>query len=279
MFSRIFYLLFIKPSDSDHFVKKSYDRISTGYDQAWTSHMRDLTESLINRLNPKEGDTSLDLACGTGFAANLISEKTQNRVVGIDRSEGMLIQARKNYGNNCEFVQSDVLEYLKKLLPDSVDIITCCWGLGYTKPFAVLRQIKRILKPGGKVGIIDNTLFSLREILYCSFLAFAEQPDKLTNLMRFKFLPGSGSLGVLLRLINMNFLHLSNGIRTFKVQSGQEAIDKLRATGAAAGFEYASNLEDEEQIFLRFAEIIEQKYMKNNEITISHRYLEGIAQK
>jgi len=140
--------------------------------------MRGLTESLINRLAPKKGNICIDLTCGTGFATNLIAEKTQNTVIGVDSSEGMLTQARKNYDHNCKFIQADILEYLKKRDSSSVDIVACCWGLGYSKPFAVLRQIKRILKLGGKVTIIDNSLFSLREIIYCSFLTFAEQPEK-----------------------------------------------------------------------------------------------------
>ncbi len=278
MIGRVGYLFFIKPCDSSGLVKKSYDRISANYDQTWTTHMRDLTESLINRLDPKQGDVCLDLTCGTGFATNLVAEKTNNKVIGVDRSEGMLEQARKNYPQ-CNFVQADILGYLKEQESFSFDIVTCCWGLGYSKPFAVLRQIKRILKPGGRVATIDNSFFSLREILYCSFLTFAEHPEKLHNLMQFKFLPGALTLRAIFRMLNLKVSQSANGSKSYTVDSGITAIEKLRATGAAAGFEYASSQEDEEQIFKRFAEIIEEKYMTGNGITITHRYLAGIAQK
>ena len=241
--------------------------------------MRGLTESLINRLTPKQGDICIDLTCGTGFATNLIAEKAQNTVVGVDSSEGMLTQARKNYDHNCNFIQADILEYLKKQDSSSVDTVACCWGLGYSKPFAVLRQIRRILKPGGKVAIIDNSLFSLREIIYCSFLTFAERPEKLRNLMRFKFLPNSWILRVIFKILNLKTLYSANGSKSYTVESGQAAINRLRATGAAAGFEYASDEKDEDQIFKRFAEIIEEKHMAQNGITVTHRYLAGIAQK
>ncbi len=279
MMARTAYLFFIKPADCSGLVKKSYDRISDNYDETWTGHMRDLTESLINKLNPKQDDICIDLTCGTGFASNLIAEKTQNTVVGVDSSEGMLTQARKNYDHNCNFIQADILEYLKKQDSSSVDIIACCWGLGYSKPFTVLRQIKRVLKPGGKVAIIDNSLFSLREIIYCSFLTFAEHPGKLRNLMRFKFLPNSWILRVMFRMLNLKTSYSANGNKSYTVDSGKAAINRLRATGAAAGFEYASDEEDEEQIFKRFAEIIEEKHMAHNGITVTHRYLAGIAQK
>ena len=279
MLARLAYLFFLKPNNCDELVEKSYDRISTGYDQIWTSHMRDLTASLIKRVNIKEGDRAIDLACGTGFAANLIAKKTNDKVVGVDKSEGMLGQAQKNYGQSCDFQKADILEYLRRLPDNTLDLVTCCWGLGYSKPFPILRQIKRVLKPSGKVAIIDNSLFSIKEVIYCSFLTFMEQPDKLVNLMQFRFLMGSWHLGPLFRMLNMKPLYLGNGSKSYTVQSGHAAIERLRATGAAAGFEYAANAVDQEQIFQRFAEILEEKYMKENIITITHRYLAGIAQK
>ena len=279
MLARLAYLFFLKPNNCDELVEKSYDRISTGYDQIWTNHMRDLTASLINRVNPKEGDRAIDLTCGTGFATNLIAEKTNDKVIGVDKSEGMLGQAHKNYGQSCDFENADILEYLRGLPSNSLDLVTCCWGLGYSKPFVVLRQIKRVLRSTGRVAIIDNSLFSIREVIYCSFLTFMEQPEKLVNLMQFRFLMGSWHLGLLFRMLNMKPLYLDNGSKSYTVESGHAAIERLRATGAAAGFEYAANAEDEEQIFQRFAEILEEKYMKDNGITITHRYLEGIGQK
>ena len=279
MAGRLAYLFFIKSNNCDNLVKKSYDRISTGYDQIWTNHMRDLTASLINRLDLKEADKAIDLTCGTGFATNLIAEKTNNKVTGVDKSDGMLSQACDNYGQSCNFINADILEHLRGLPNNSLDLVTCCWGLGYSKPFAVLREIKRILRPRGKVAIIDNSLFSIREAIYCSFLTFLEQPVKLVNLMRFRFLMGKWHLRLLFGMLNMKPLYLGSGSKSYTTASGQEAIARLRATGAAAGFEYATNLEDEDQIFQRFAEIIEDKYMKDNRITITHRYLAGIAEK
>jgi len=143
----------------------------------------------------------------------------------------------------------------------------------------VLRQIRRVLKSGGKVAIIDNSIFSLREIISCSFLTFAEQPEKLRNLMRFRFLTGSWVLRVMLGLLNMKVLHAADGSKSYNVESGRAAIERLRATGAAAGFEYACGEEDAEEIFGRFAEIIEEKHMTDEGIAVTHRYLAGIAQK
>ncbi len=279
MAGRLFNLYFINKADCDSLVSQSYNRISNQYDQVWTNHMRNLTEAMINRLDISQGDKSMDLTCGTGYATSLLAGRTGIKPMGVDRSQGMIEQARSNHGEICDFTVADIIEYLKSQPDNSFDIITCCWGLGYSKPFTVIKQIRRILKPGGQLGIIDNSLFSLKEILYCSFLTFAEQPQKLHNLMRFKFLPGCNTLTSMYRLARLKTEYKENGSKSYFVNSGMEAINRLRSTGAAAGFEYAADEKDSDDIFDRFAEIIEQKYLKEGKIEVIHRYLTAIAQK
>ena len=279
MIIRVIGLFFLKQNQTEKLVRKSYDRISADYDEIWTRHMRHLTSTLIDKLDIKSGQLAIDLTCGTGFAAGFIAEKTGRKVIGIDRSLGMLEQAREKYPNSCQFIQADILEYLKTLPDDSLDLVTCCWGLGYSKPLKVLKQIKRVLKKGGLCGIIDNTLFSLREVMVCSTLAFMEQPEKLENLMKFRFLMGKRHLWAWLRLAGLRPEAVWGGSKTYTVETGAAAIERLRATGAAAGFEYAAAEPDSDEIFRRFAEILEQKYLRDGGIPITHRYLGGIAVK
>ncbi|MCP4453403.1 MAG: methyltransferase domain-containing protein [Planctomycetes bacterium] len=259
------------------YVTRSYDRISDGYDQTWTHHMRDLSTDLVERLNPASGARALDLTCGTGFVTGLLAERTGQRCVGVDRSEGMIAQARATYGAHCDFVVQDILAYLRGCERDSFDVVTCAWGLGYSRPLSVLRSIRRVLKPGGRVAIIDNTLFSLNRVMVSSFLAFLEQPDTLKRVMRFRFLTGQTHLRLWFRLSGCHPQVLDAGQRSYSVTGGANAIARLRATGAAAGFEYACDPEDEEAVFKRFAEILEQRYGQQGEIAITHRYCVGIA--
>lgn len=278
MFLRVLSLYFSRQNQMENLVCKSYDRISTGYDEIWTHHMRDLTAVLIEKMQIRPGANIIDLTCGTGFAAGLITQKTGQKVTGVDASEGMLAQARQNYPG-CEFIQSDILAYLKQLPAASVDTVSCCWGLGYSKPLQIFRQIKRVLKKDGTVGIIDNSLFSLREVMYCSTLAFMEQPAKLKNLMKFRFLAGKKQLWLWFRLAGLKPLEVWGGSKSYQVENGVKAIERLRATGAAAGFEYAAEDENSDVIFARFAEILEQKYKIDGSISIIHRYLGGVAVK
>ncbi len=264
-------------SDAARLVTSSYDRISGGYDDAWTLHMRDKTLLLIEALGDIKGCDALDLTCGTGYATGLLAQRAGRIVTGVDASGGMLDAARGNCGEDCRFVQSDVLEFLKSQQSQSLDIITCCWGLGYSRPLEVIRQCRRLLRTGGRLAIIDNSIFSLREVMYCSFLTFLEQPQKLVNLMKFRFLTGAGQLRLWMFLGGLKPVQTVDGQKSYWAADGKEAIARLRATGAAAGFEYASTEQDGEQIFSRFAQIIDEKYLTREGIEIIHRFYMGIA--
>ncbi len=241
--------------------------------------MRDLSSEMLDGLAPPAGASCIDLTCGTGFLTAQLAERTGTRPVGVDASEGMLTEARKQYGRQCDFVCADVLGYLRRRPARSADVITCGWGLGYTRPLAVIYQIARVLRPGGRVGIIDNNLFSLAGVLWSAMSAFAERPGELCHVMDVRFLPHSSVLACLMRCSGLGVRACWDGRRTYHVPDGRAAIDRLTATGAAAGFEFAVEPEKREEIFARFAEIIEDRSAGSGSVSITHRYLAAVGVK
>ncbi|MBP7934395.1 MAG: methyltransferase domain-containing protein [Phycisphaerae bacterium] len=272
-------LMLGQPQRTDQLIRQSYDRIATGYDQAWTHHMRDLSAHLLDRLAPPAGATCLDLTCGTGYVTGELARRTGGRATGVDRSAGMLEIAQHRHGHRCTFIQADILKHLRSLPPAGFDVVTCAWGLGYSRPFKVVRQIARVLRPGGRLGIIDNSLFSLSEILWASMCAFAERPEALTHAMRVQFLPSAGMLVLAMRMAGFAVKASWQGRKSYRVPDGSAAIARLTATGAAAGFEFASNERYREQVFERFAQILERQRRTQDGITITHRYLAAIGVK
>lgn len=264
-------------------VASSYDRIASGYDQVWTTHMRDLSLVMLGHLSlPKAGPggiRAIDLACGTGFLTGELARLTGGQVVGVDASAGMLDEARRQRGPGARFVQADAVDYLRALASGSVDVVTCGWALGYTRPVAAVREISRVLRPGGCVGIIDNSLFSLAEVLWCSALAFAERPEALAHVMKVRFLPGSVVLAAMMRACGLAVQWSMDGSRIYHVHDGEAAIARLTATGAAAGFEFAAAEEHADAVFSRFARIIEDRYQTEKGVPITHRYLAAVGMK
>ncbi|MFB3890670.1 MAG: UbiA family prenyltransferase [Phycisphaerae bacterium] len=270
--------MFRHPQRTDELVSRSYDRIASGYERAWTDHNRGLSVEMLDQLGVQQGAECIDLTCGTGSVAGELKRRGAGRVVGVDASEGMLAEARKNH-HDCTFIQSDAVDYLRSCPAQSADVVTCAWGLGYTRPWAVIRQIARVLRPGGRVGIIDNGLFSLAEVLWSAMLAFAERPSSLAHVMNFRFLPTSGAMATLMRLAGFSVRRQWSGKWTYFVRDGRAAIERLTATGAAAGFEFAATDSERDAVFDRFAQILEARFATSHGVPITHRYIAAIGQK
>ena len=266
------------PRATGDLVTASYDRVAPGYDAAWTDHMRGLTLKMLDRLSVPPGAACVDLACGTGFLAEQLARRTGRRAVGVDASAGMLEVARRERGRAADFIQADAPAYLAVRQAESADVVTCGWGLGYTRPWRVIRHAARVLRPGGRIGIIDNSLFSLAGVLGCSLLAFAERPEALAHVMKVRFLPAAWVLAAMMRAAGLRIRAAWSGSKTYWVPTGRAAIERLTATGAAAGFEFAADPALRDEVFARFAEIIEARRTERG-IPITHRYLAAVGVK
>jgi ubiquinone/menaquinone biosynthesis C-methylase UbiE len=108
----------------------------------------------------REGETVLDLGSGGGIDVILSARRVgpSGLAFGVDMTEEMLALARRNAEEagirNAIFLKGVIEEV--PLPADSVDVVisNCVINLSVDKP-AVLTEMARVLKPGGRIGISD----------------------------------------------------------------------------------------------------------------------------
>ena len=131
-------------------ISPSYDRVNRlmtfNADQRWR-------RELVRRLRIGPGDLVLDLACGTGDFAE-ICRRARATAVGLDFSRGMLNAANRRFPGLGVFVQGDALR-----LPFADGSFTAAVSGFALRNFVaippVLDELARVLKPGGRVGLLE----------------------------------------------------------------------------------------------------------------------------
>jgi len=138
-------------------VRTMFDRIAPVYDLMNTV----MTAGLDRRWRRatvaavvSPGSEVVDVCCGTGDLA-IAARRRGARVVGVDFSERMLARARRKAAD-VEWVRGDALHLS---FPDgSFDAATVGFGVRNLEDLeAGLRELRRVLRPGGRVGILEIT--------------------------------------------------------------------------------------------------------------------------
>jgi len=128
----------------------SYDRLnrlfSLGMDIGWRKEL----VAAVARQNPAK---ILDLACGSGDVTTMLQQAVPKaQIVGLDFSRPLLKQAKGR--GLTELAEADAL-----MLPfsdGSFDAVTIAFGLrNFSDRIAGLKEIARILKPGGVFGLLE----------------------------------------------------------------------------------------------------------------------------
>ncbi len=136
-------------------VRSMFDRIAPVYDpmnQLMTVGLDRRWRRITAEAVVKPGDRVLDACCGTGDLA-LAAQAAGGRVTGVDFSGRMLERARAK-SDEIDWVQGDLLD-----LPfgdGAFDAATVGFGARNVEDLdRALRELRRVLTPGGRLGILE----------------------------------------------------------------------------------------------------------------------------
>ena len=138
-------------------VRAMFDRIAPVYD----AMNRTMTAGLDRRWRRataeavvRPGDEVLDACCGTGDLG-IASARVGGKVTGLDFSEPMLERARRK-APGLEWVRGDLLEL--PFAEASFDAATVGFGVRNVEDLErALAELRRVLRAGGRVGILEIT--------------------------------------------------------------------------------------------------------------------------
>jgi ubiquinone/menaquinone biosynthesis C-methylase UbiE len=139
--------------------KAAWDAMAPGWyaqrSELW-EFSRPVAEWLVRKLEPKPGDTLLELAARVGDTGYLAAKMvgTTGRLISTDFAPAMVAAARQRAQElgisnvECRVLDAERME----LETDSVDGVLCRWGyMLMVDPAAAFAETRRVLRPGGRL--------------------------------------------------------------------------------------------------------------------------------
>jgi demethylmenaquinone methyltransferase / 2-methoxy-6-polyprenyl-1,4-benzoquinol methylase len=137
--------------------------LSLQIDRLWRARAAERLQSILDRPDA----LVLDLCCGTGDLAFALAHDGKARIIGADFAHTMLVRARakssavaprldQSTASSMPFFEADALRL--PFASSSFDLVTSAFGFRNLANYeAGLREIQRVLKPGGTIAILEFT--------------------------------------------------------------------------------------------------------------------------
>jgi ubiquinone/menaquinone biosynthesis C-methylase UbiE len=123
-------------------------------------YLRRAQLGVISLLDLKDNMNFLDIGCGTGWAVGQAAESAGYRgsFYGVDLSSGMIAKAKKKFIDHHNFYFIQANSESVPLDGNLFENIICTNSFHhYLHPEKVMKEIFRLLKPGGRIYILDPT--------------------------------------------------------------------------------------------------------------------------
>jgi demethylmenaquinone methyltransferase/2-methoxy-6-polyprenyl-1,4-benzoquinol methylase len=185
--------------------------LSLNVDRLWWRRVARTFTHVLRR----EDAAVLDLCCGTGDMALALRRRAGTspaRIYGADFAHPMLVRAAGKARGRLQLAEADALRL--PFPPVTFDLVTSAFGFRNLANYdAGLREILRVLRPDGEVGILD----------------FGEPKGWFGRLYRFYFWRVLPRIGSVISGVKGPYAYLPASVARFP--GPEEMLERMRAVG------------------------------------------------
>ena len=196
--------------------------------------------ALLAHLPIASGHRLLDVACGTGIVAREAAYMvgTKGTITGLDLNEEMLHVARRHAPTRSAQLEWRHGDAQHLPFPDNhFDIVVCQQGLQYfEEKLSALSEMRRVLEPGGWVGLCVWRGIEESPLHHAAAKAFARHVDKQAAALLhtpFSF-DDADALNSLMSSAGFAGIEIWAAIETILIPEPETAVPALLASSPAA---------------------------------------------
>ncbi len=138
-------------------IARQYDGWAAVYDWIWRGYVDRTLGVLEAWAALRPGERVLDVGCGTGaFEARAVASGASNEMVGVDLSARMLARAREKLAGHPQVAFRRADAHALPFDDGRFDVVVSASAFHYfADPARALAEIGRVLRPGGRLVVLD----------------------------------------------------------------------------------------------------------------------------
>jgi len=172
-----------------------------------------------------------------------------------------------------EFIEEDMLYYLKRQPADYASMIVSGWAIGYSNPAIIIKEARRVLTADGLLSFVVNYRDTLQPVFTAFQKCMACFSNSLQKVTFPKFPKNFETMESILKKNRFEILSHVDGHQSIKKPlSEQSHLQWILKTGVMAGFESMLPLKEKGPVADYFEELL-----ANSNLPLEHHYIIVIA--
>lgn len=227
--------------------EKFYDAGAGGYDRVFGHVSREFVPRLLAAARVAPGQRVLDIATGTGIAAEMATEAVgpSGHVTAADISKPMLERARQRLGR---FANTSVLDEDGQALTlpeESFDAVLCSMALMlFPDPARGLFEFRRVVREGRRAAVSVNTTPGRSFISRVNVAIGRHVPSRAAAAAHYFSLGDPAHLRSLFETAGFREVEITSETRRYKFPSFEAYFEPVERGSGTVGTEYVTLTED-----------------------------------